>query len=305
MKNARRADGIRRRGKSFVKKTVLYLFLACLAYVFLYPFIFMVLNSFKSPQDLMNPSINWIPSALHMKNYSLAISQTRYYTGLVNSFAITLLCTLGHVISGSFIGYGFARTKAPFKSLFMGMLLITLVIPIQIIIIPLYVQFGRYGWLDTFMPMVVPSFLGLGLSGGIYTFIFRQYYQTVPGELESAAYIDGCGPFSTYLRIIMPLSRSTILVCTIISMVWHWNDYYQPVMFLNTQNLWPASAMLPQLNQASKTAFENVQMIITGDVISSSVVMAAIILVQIPILLVFMFLQKQFMAGVERTGIVE
>lgn len=295
----------RKRIISILFKIALYIFLLDIAYTFLYPFIFSIFNSFKSPADLMDPSVNWIPSEIYLKNYSLAIEAMNFFSQIANSVVITLFCTLGHVISASFIGYGFARSHSPFKKIFLLMLLITIIIPIQIIIIPLFVQFGNFGWLDTFLPIIVPTFFGFGINGGIFIFIFRQYYFTLPQELENAAYIDGCGVFKTYIRIILPLSKATILVAAIISTVWHWNDYYQPTVFLGNNNLWPVTSILPQLYETSKTAFTNFEMLVSGNIITQSVVLAGIILAEMPILVIFLICQRQFMSGIERTGLVE
>lgn len=293
------------RSLRFILRLALYLFLLDIAYVFLYPFLYMLFNSVKSPSDLMNTAVNWVPTSFHYQNYLLAWQRLNYLRGFVNSTVITLLATTGHVLAASFIGYGFARTTAPGRKAFLLILLLSIIVPSQVISIPLYVQFGAYGWNDSFLPMIIPTFFGFGLRGGIFVFIFRQYYMTLPKELETAAYIDGCGTYRSYYLIIFPLSRTMVLVSLIISSVWHWNDYTEPTLFISSDKLRPISSMLPILNNASKSAFESLEALINGTAVTQSVVLAGIVLVMLPTLILYMVLQRNFIAGIERTGLVE
>lgn len=288
-----------------VSRLALYIFLLDIAFVFIYPFVFMILNSLKSPADLMNTAVNWVPTEFYFQNYVLAWKNLNYAHYVVNSLVVTILPTIGHVLAASFIGYGFARTTAPGKRIFLLILLLSIIVPTQVISIPLYVQFGIFGWHNTYLPLIVPTFLGFGLRGGIFIFIFRQYYQTLPLELENAAYIDGCGTFRTYLKIILPLSRTMTLVSVIISMVWHWNDYVESTLYITKTEMLPVAARLPTLLEASKSAFESLEGLVNGTAITQSVVLAGIVLVMLPILLVYIVLQRRFIAGIEFTGLVE
>lgn len=290
---------------SVIAKIALYILLFDVAFVFLYPFLYMVVNSLKSPSDLMNSAINWVPSKLWFFNYNLAWEALKYPMYFVNSVTITAFSTMGHILAGSFIAYGFARTNAPFKKVLFACLIFTIIVPTQVIIVALYTQFGSFGWINTYLPIIVPSFFGFGIKGGIYVFIFRQFFLTLPKELENAAYIDGCGTFRTFFTIIMPISKSSMLVCGIISMVWHWNDYYEALVYLAKVELLPLTSILPQLYEASKISGMNLELLSLGRAVTEAVVLAGIVLAELPIFIVFIFLQRYFMTGIERTGIVE
>lgn len=253
----------------------------------------------------MNTAINWIPNHLHFNNYKVAWDTLSYPQSFLNSVIITLFSTIGHIVSASFVAYGFARTKLPFKNLLFVCLIFTIIVPSQVIIMSLYTQFGTFGWNNTFLPIIVPSFFAFGLKGGIYVFIFRQFFISLPKELEDAAYIDGCGMFKTFFKIIMPISRSSVLVCGIISMVWHWNDYYEATVYLGKPSLKPLTALFPAIYESSQKALMDIEALATGRAITQGVVLAAIVLAEIPIFIIYMFLQKYFMVGIERTGIVE
>jgi len=290
---------------SNIGKIFIYILLLNIAFVFLYPFLYMVVNSLKSSADLMNSAINWVPSELKFINYNIAWSALNYPSSFINSLAITVLSTLGHLFSGSFIAYGFARTNAPFRKALFALLIISIIVPPQVIVISLYNQYGTFGWINTFYPIIVPTYFGFGLNGGIFVFIFRQFFLTLPKELEDAAYIDGCGIYKTFFRIILPISLSSLLVCGIISMVWHWNDFYEPVVYLGKSELWPLTTILPQLFESSKTVFMDIERLASGRAVTEAVVLAGIVIAQLPIFITYMFLQKYFMTGIERTGIVE
>lgn len=281
-----------------------YLFLIIISYVFIYPFLYMLITSIKSASDLFDISVNWVPTSIRWKNYLVAFNNLDYGSHLLNSLIITVLCTVGHVLSCSFIGYGFARYKFPLKSLWFIIVVFTIIIPPQVIILPLYLTYRNLGWLDTFAPLILPTAFGFGLRGGLFIFIYRQFFVGLPNDLENAAKIDGCGFFGAYARIAFPVARTTSLLVLVLSMVWHWNDYYEPVMYLGKSKFWPLPSMLPSIYEKYQSAAVDL-MQNPETAITEGVVMAATFLVILPVLLVYCFLQKQFIQGIERTGLVE
>lgn len=180
-----------------------------------------------------------------------------------------------------------------------------MLVPTQVIIFPLYMTFSSWGWIDTYFPLTVPAFLGFGLRGGFYIFLFRQFMMGLPYEMEEAAKIDGCGPLKTYLKIILPMSRSSILVCTVLSIVWRWNDYFEPRIYLNKYSLAMLPSKLEPLYDAlNKITAEGDDAAAGGAVIvNQAVCMAATFLVILPLLIAYSFVQKKFMEGVERSGL--
>lgn len=292
-------------------RLVTYLILFNLAYVFLYPFLYMVVTSLKSNTDLYDPTVNWVPRTLHWANFSLVFAAIPFKTGLINSIITTSLGTLGHLASCSMIGYGMARYKFRGQNFLFFIMLLSIIIPTQAIIIPLYLTYSNLGWLNTFIPLIVPTFFGFGLRGGLFIFIFRQFFAGLPKELENAAKIDGCGFFRTFYRIVLPCAKSAFLVTGVLSLVWHWNDFYEPELYASRPSLVTLTnslqSLVPYLESPAKLQQLMVSLNATSSevIINNAVFMAGTFMAILPILIIFMFLQRQFMQGIERTGLVE
>jgi len=291
-----------------VFKAVLYIMLVDITFVFIYPFIYMLVTSVKSVKDLNDITVIWIPSALEMKNYIVAVNTLSYLNYIKNSVIVTVLATFGHVAACSFTGYGFARFKFPGRNVLFTMVVFTMLIPVHVLIIPLYKQFSILGWINTYLPLIVPTFLGFGLRGGLFVFIFRQFYLGLPNELEKAAKIDGCGFLRTFISIILPISKSSILVTVILSVVWHWNEYFESNIYINNPLKLMLPAKLPYIYDFAKIS--SVELFALkqrmGEIeINIATAMAATFMVILPIFILYLILQKQFMEGIERTGIVE
>ncbi len=284
-----------------------YLLLIDLAFVFLYPFLYMMVTSIKSYADIHNLSVNWIPTSFHWQNYAIAAEAMRIQYSVVNSVLVTGLATLGHLLSCTFIGYGFARFDFPFKKMLFFGVVLSATIPIQTMIIPLYITYTNLGMIDTFLPLIIPTYFGFGLRGGIFIFLFRQYFLGFPKSLEEAALIDGCGRIRSFFRIALPSAGPSIVVCLVLSMVWHWNDYYEPSVYMSVTE---KSAMVTQMLPNLYNWISNMP----SDMMNSSkdletmyhegVVMAATAIAIAPLLIAYAFLQKRFMESVERSGLV-
>jgi len=287
-----------------------YALLLDLIFVFLYPFLYMFVTSFMTDADLVDTTVKWVPRAFHYQNYIIAFKYMNTLLGLRNSLIQTGLSVLGHILSCSFIAYGLARYKFPGRNIMFVIVLFSFIIPAQTIIVPLYMNYSRMGWMNSILPLIVPTFFGFGLRGGLFVFIFRQFYMGIPNELEEAALIDGCGSFRTYLRIILPISRTSILVSAVLAMVWHWNDYFEPAVYITKPLQFPLPKMLPGMYAQMKLVKEAfVRDPITGQlypkILNEAVVMAGTVIVILPLLLAYLLLQRYFMQGIERTGIVE
>lgn len=297
---------IKKRSTNLAVNLFKYLLLISMAFVFILPFLFMIVTSVKSPYDLADVTISWIPSQLFFKNFVIAFDGLNYVTGVKNSLIVTLLATAGHVISCAMAGYGLARYKFKGRGFFMLFLILTIIVPAQVIITPSYIIFAKMKLINNFLSIVLPTYLGLGLRGGVFIFIFRQFYTGVPAELEEAARVDGCGPVRTFLHIILPISQPPVLVTVILSIVWHWNDSYESVLYMTRPENKLIVSSLPnlyaQISKMATSASESSGG--TETVYTVGVVMAATLLVILPVLLVFFILQRKFMQGIERSGIV-
>lgn len=296
--------------KKILMKTAMYLLLLGLAFVFLYPFLYMIITSLKSNSDLNNYAVEWIPTELKFENYFIAADLLKVSKYLKNSVFVTVLASVGHIISCSFIGYGFARFNFPFKKFLFGCVILAFIVPIQTIIIPMYLTYSRLGWLNTYLPLIVPTFFGFGLKGALYIFLFRQFYLTLPRDLENAARIDGCGFMKTYWKIVFPLAQSTLVVALVLSVVWHWNDFYETSIYISKMQLGflpsKIKTIVSVVNAPPEQLFEmlaNLGLTDGEDTLNNAVIMAGAAIISIPVIVFFAFAQRRFMQGIERTGI--
>ena len=297
--------GMKLRRRERLLKPFLYIFLIAVSFAFLYPFLYMLITSVKSMADLNDVTVNWAPRELYWQNYATALKYLDVGRHLLNSLIITGLTTLGHLLSGSFIAYGFARFKFRGRGLLFGVVILSILIPAQVIVLPQYSYYLQLNWMNTYLPIILPAFFGFGLRGGMYIFIFRQFFFGLPKELEEAATIDGCGYFGTYWRIILPNVKSAFLVCAFISIVWHWNDYFEPSIYLSFADKLPLPSMLCSVCNGLTDYFKNLSEGKLDMLVTEGVIMAAITICITPLILVFAFLQRSFVEGVERTGLVE
>jgi len=310
LKRARQYFTSASRLKQLFLKLVMYVFIIGLAFVFLYPFLYMIITSLKSNSDLSNVAVEWIPTELKFENYSIALELIDYVRYFKNTAFVTVLATLGHVLSCSFVGYGFARFNFPLKKVLFFVVILAFIVPIQTMIIPMYLTYANLKWTNTYLPLIIPCFLGFGLRGGLYVFLFRQFYLTLPRDLENAARIDGCGFLSTYLRVVFPLGQSTMVVATVLSIVWHWNDSYEPGRYIDRADMGflpgRISYIVSVVNAPPEQMYEMMAQLGLADgedTLNDAVIMASATLISAPVILFFAFAQRLFMEGIERSGI--
>ncbi|HOJ09403.1 MAG TPA: carbohydrate ABC transporter permease [Clostridiales bacterium] len=292
--------------KKYLPRVILYTFLLAISFIFIYPFLYMIVTSLKSNEDLNNFIVVWIPRTLHFNNYLLAAKLMNFSVTFKNSAITTALATIGQLISCSMAGYGMARFKFPGKRLAFFIVILALIVPAQAIIVPQYLLYSKLGWLNTYFPLTVPAFLGFGFKGALYIFIFRQFYLGLPKELEEAAGVDGCGFLRTYIKIVFPIARSAYMVVLVLALVWHWSNYFEPAIFVSRTNLRMLSSGINNIADTLRLPPETlVSMYNISDenTLNTAVLMAGTFIVVLPILIMFGILQKQFIQGIERTGL--
>ena len=214
--------------RTAVLRFAFYFLLCALSFIFLYPFISMITKSLMTDDDLYNITVKWLPSQPMWSNYDIAFRRMRFRAYVWNNILVGCTATLGHMFSCALTGYAFARYRFRGKSILFFIVILMMIVPVQVLIFPLYKQYSDWGWLNSFAPLVVPTFFGMGLNGGFFIFLFRQFFMGLPYEMEEAARVDGCGPIRTYARIMLPMAQAPMLVCGVLSLVWHWNDYFEP-----------------------------------------------------------------------------
>lgn len=296
----------KRTGKALLRLAT-YILLIDLSFVFVYPFLYMLTTSLKSYEDLHNLLVNWIPTGIHWENYELAADTMAVGTTLWHSVLVTVCATIGHLLSCSFIGYGFARFNFPMKNLFFFGVILSAALPIQVMIVPLYMVYNQMGILNTFWPLILPTFFGFGLRGGVFIYLFRQFFYGFPATLEEAARIDGCGRVRSFFRIGLPAAGPTIIVTSVLSMVWHWNDYYEPSVYLNAGSKTALlTQMLPDLYNIISSKINELDLENQLELMMlyhEGVVMAATAIAIAPLLIAYAFLQRKFMESIELTGL--
>ncbi|MFF2090544.1 carbohydrate ABC transporter permease [Paenibacillus sp. NPDC058174] len=286
-----------------IAKLIIYLLLSIVAYLYLQPILYMVSTMFKTMADLLDPTVKWIPREVTWENVTKAIKGLQYPEALRNTSLIAVTCSLVQVVVCAMTGYALARLSVPFKGLITALIILTFLIPPQVIIIPLYVIFSKMGLLNSLFVFLIPAIFGQGLKGALFILIFRQFFRSQPPSLEEAAKLDGASTARLFFGIMLPLARSACLVVFLFSFIWYWNMYYEPSMFL-AKGFTPLSIRLDMLEEVLNPTLLGNTRTITNP-ITEGTKMAAAFLIILPPILIFMLLQRWFVSGIERTGIVE
>lgn len=288
------------------KLIAIYGLLICIGFVYLYPLLYMISKSLMQRADLLDSSVNWIPSVLYVKNYIDAFTSMDYVKTLWQSVVIAGLPTLLNMVMCAIIGYGFARYDFPLKNVMMGILIFSFIIPPQITMMPNYLLYNDLKILDSIKAFLLPSLLGQGIKAQLYILIFFQFFRQIPQALIEAAKIDGCGHFKTFVRIAVPSAAPAILVVFLFSLVWYWNESYLTQLYVCGvlgDSYWNTLMVaLKGFNDSYSQAGGSV----TGEAMGSlneGIKMAATMLSILPVLLLYFVLQKQFVESVDRTGI--
>ena len=291
---------IKKKAAHSISRLIMYVILISLTFIFLHPFILMLIYGTKPSSELQDASLVWLSRHPTLQLIAEAYKVLDYPKALWNTVLLAVIPTIGHILSASMVGYGFARLKIKGKNILFMLVLLTLIVPTQTIVIPMYKQYMMMGWLRTgFLPLIVPSFFGMGLKGALYIFIYRQSFAALPVDLENAARIDGCGVIRTFVRVMFPLAGSATLVIAILSIVWRWNDYVEPQVYITNNQNFTLPMLLPSYWQQYNT-------IVGGSVENFNVtqVMSSALLMLLPMIVFYLIIQKRFMQGIETTGIV-
>lgn len=288
--------------QSIATKIFVYLLLIDVAFVFLYPVAYMLITAIKSPTDLVDPTVVWVPRSIYWDNFATAIRGLNFQRALINSLSYSAGAAVLQVISCSLAGYAFARIKMPGRELLFFLVIFGILVPPQVLMIPLFKLYKGLGWLNSPLPILIPSAMGMGLRGSLFILIFRQFFRGLPWELEEAGRIDGASTFRIWWQIMMPLAQPAILVVLLFSLVWHWNDVFEPMMYISSLKDFPLSLTLAGLwsELVKMKGFRDV-----NELGLEGVQMAASLLMISPPLILYMFTQRFFTQSIERTGLVD
>ena len=264
--------------------TAIYLVLIIGAILVFIPFAWTVSTSLKTESQTLASPPEWIPDPVQWKNYPDALTARPFGRYYANTFIITILSVIGQVVSSALVAYGFARFRFPGRNILFILVLSTLMIPFHMLIIPRFILFKYLGWLDTFLPLIVPNFFG----GAFSIFLLRQYFQTVPLELDEAAKIDGASAFQRFWRIMMPLARPALGAVAVFEFMSTWQDFLGPLIYLSSDRNYTVSVGLAAFRNDYFTAWH--------------LFMAASAVAMLVPLVVFFVAQKYFISGVALTG---
>ena len=284
---ASRADGARRRALRF-RIGVNALALA-LGLLFVAPFLFAFSTSLKEPAEIYVYPPQWLPGQLRWENYARAWTLVPFTRYVANTAVVTGLAMLGQVGSSCLVAYGFARFRFPGREPLFIMLLVTMIVPNEVTAIPAYLLFKSLNWIDTWLPLIVPAYFG----GPFSVFLLRQFFLTLPRDLDEAAKIDGAGSFRILVQVLLPLIRPALATISIFSFIFHWNDFYHPLIYLNSKELFTLSLGLRYFQKAPAD----------GGPVLDHYLMAASLVVTLPMIALFVALQRYFVQGIVMSGI--
>ncbi len=291
-----------------------YFILLSIGYLVVYPLIYMMSSAFKSPEDFLNSGIVWLPQNFTWDNFKNAFKVLNFTSSLKNTLTLEIVSAFLEIFSCSIAAYGLARFDFATKKITMAALMMTIIVPSTMIIIPTVVNFSNLDFLgivglinkitgadikinilDTPLTFYLPSIFGVGLRSGIMIFIYMQFFKGLPKELEEAAQIDGASALSTFFRIALPSSRVVILTVSVFAVIWHWNDYFLAVMY--TSENYPLAVSVANMIVNITSSVSNNTDIITA------VTMAGCLMFILPMLIIYMFVQKGFIKSIDRIGI--
>ncbi len=285
-------------------------------YYVLFPIIQSIFQSFMARQDLYDSTVDLIPKNWTLDNFKIIFEAVDIPSATLNTLIISLAVTLTQLVSCTLVGYGFARYDFPFKKLFFGLVIFTLIVPVQTIVVPLYLNFrfldvfgivklingSGINTINTFWPFLILGITSMGFRNGLYIFLIRQFYRNVPKELEEAAMIDGAGFFKTFYRVMLPGAKPILSVVAILSFVWQWTDYFYSGWFASN---------IPVLSTEISAVSTNLNVIynILGvNAIEDSYRLVlnstGALIIMLPIIILYLFTQKMFVESIERGGIV-
>ena len=271
--------------RGFLVNALAIALLTLVSLVVLMPFLWTFSTSLRLPMDSFQLPPKWLPTEWRWQNYLDVFDLTPFAHYIFNSFKVTFAIVVGQVVTASLAAYAFARLRFPGKDLLFMLLMSAMMVPLFVTIIPIFYIVARFRLVDTHAALIVPA-----LTSAFGVFLLRQFFMTIPTELEEAAKIDGASPFQSFLRVILPLGAPGISVLAILSFNSHWNEFFRPLIFLSSWDLFTVPLGLVALRGYMGTG-------------SVSVVLAGVVIALLPVVLVFLVAQRYLIEGIALTGL--
>lgn len=270
---------------SLLEQIATYALMLAGTVVLLIPFAWMLSTSLKPLDEVYAFPIIWIPSRLVIENYVDVFRNVPFARYLWNSTVLSVLGIIGNILGSSLAAFSFARLRFPGRTVYFIIMLSTMMVPVWVTMVPTFILFSRLDWLDTYLPILVPNFFAVPY----FTFLLRQFFMSIPFEMEEAARIDGCSSLGIFVRICLPLSVPALASVAIFSFFFHWNDLLGPLIYLRSQDKFPVAMGISSFQSEQYANF--------------ALMMAAATMALLPMLVVFFFAQRLFIQGVVITGV--
>jgi multiple sugar transport system permease protein len=264
---------------------ILQLIMTILVVSFLVPTLWMVSSSLKASTEVFAHPIVWIPENPQWNNYIKVFDVLPFGTFTKNTLIVTGLAVLGTLVSSVMVGYSFSRLNWPGRNFFFAMMIATMMLPQVILLIPRFIEFRIFGWIDTFNPIIVPYWFA---TSSLYIFLMHQFFRGLPMELEEAALIDGANRIQILTQVLLPLSKPVIATIAVFALIEHYNSFLEPLIYLNSMQKWTLALGIRAINDSNVRNWELV--------FSAGTLMLA------PVLVLFLFAQRYFVQGIALTG---
>ena len=312
MKKLNKPDkiAIKSKSASFLTSLFCYVLLILVSFIILFPFISKISASFMSVEDMYDRTVNFIPRKPTLDNYKFVMQAIKFGSTALRTLGLSLLCAIPQTFVAAMTGYALAKMKKKMGKIGMGMVLATVLVPPQVIMLPMYLKFRFYdvfgivnlitgkqiNLLDTaggVLPFIILSCTGMAFKNGIYIFLLRQFYKGIPEELEEAAFIDGCSTFKTFFKIVLPVSVPMMVTVFLLSFCWQWTDTFYTNLFLKSDAVLSTAIF----------SISGIQQQGSGNFYETVIINTAVILAILPLVVLYLFGQRKLIAGIERSGV--
>lgn len=278
------------RSRLILSQTLYHLFVCLLGIIMVYPLVWMVFSSFKPTNTIFTTAGELLPRTWDFSNYATGwkgFGHVGFAQFFANSAFVTILATFGSLLSSSIVAYGFARLRFPCKKILFSAMLVTLMLPAQVLMIPQYLWYQKLNWVGTYLPLIIPYFFA---TQGFFVYLMQNFIQGIPHELDEAAKIDGCSYYMIFLRIILPLMVPALITSGIFSFIWRWDDFLSALLYINKSEMYPVSLALKLFCDPTTSS-------------DYGAMFAMSTLSILPVMLIFIFLQKYLVDGISTSGL--
>ena len=271
--------------KSKINKIFIYIALIILAIIFLFPLFWAIVTALRDPAELSQLPMSILPKEVHLENFAKAWNSQTFTKYLMNSLLVTTLAVIGMVLSSAVVAYGFARFEFKGKKILFMLMLSTMMIPWDVLVIPLYMQYNAFGWIDTFKPLIIPAWFG----GAFYIYLMVQFLRSIPRDFEESAIIDGANHWQIFSKIFIPLMKPQLFLAGIMYMIVVWNDYLGPLVYISDSEKFTLPIGLSLFKGAYTVDYTSI--------------MAIAVLMTVPTIIAFFCGQKQILNNDAASGI--